>query len=104
MALVLVDSKTFPIELENAGDKLVVIHFTASWTTPCKQIEPLFKTFAENEPGLVCMQVDVDASEDIADKYDIQAMPTFLFLRLKEPKGSYVGANIEKLKEKLADV
>lgn len=42
-------------------------------------------------------QVDVDECEDLAIKYDISSMPTFIFIKNGEQIKSFTGANNEKL-------
>jgi thioredoxin 1 len=43
--------------------------------------------------------VDVDVASDITEKFKVQAMPTFLFLKDKEVVDGFAGASVEKLKD-----
>ncbi|AEO57311.1 hypothetical protein MYCTH_2303313 [Thermothelomyces thermophilus ATCC 42464] len=63
--------------------KYVIIDFTAQWCPPCKAIAPLFHKLAAEyaRPGaLAFARVDVDEASEVAAKFGISAMPTFLFL------------------------
>ncbi len=59
----------------------VVIDFFATWCGPCKRIAPWFEKLAESSPSITFLKVDVDESAELVDKFGIQAMPTFLFLK-----------------------
>lgn len=48
------------------------------------------------------INVDVDECPEIASRYEVKSMPTFLFLKNKEEIGRFSGANIAKLKENIA--
>ena len=53
-----------------------VVDFYADWCGPCKAIAPVFKGLAEKEtrPGkLQFCKVDVDAQQEIAQKYGVSA-------------------------------
>mmetsp|Transcript_9813 Transcript_9813/g.12157 ORF Transcript_9813/g.12157 Transcript_9813/m.12157 type:complete len:105 (+) Transcript_9813:65-379(+) len=61
--------------------KLVVIDFTATWCPPCRMIGPIFEQIAAENPDVICVKVDVDDANEIAEKCGIQAMPTFQFYK-----------------------
>jgi thioredoxin 1 len=66
----------------------VATDFYADWCPPCKAISPMFSSLASAKtiPGhLVFAKVNVDYAPDIAQKYGITAMPTFLFFEKGKP-------------------
>lgn len=87
-------------KMTEAGDKLVVIDFFATWCGPCKRISPLLDELAkEYADDLVFLKVDVDENDDLVKEYKIDIMPTFIFKRKGENLDSVTGSNEEKLKE-----
>lgn len=93
----------FEKKLEEAGDKLVVVDFYATWCGPCKMIEPFLKQQSDILSDVVIfLKVDVDENEEIASEYEISCMPTFLFIKRKEKVDEISGANQEMIKEMLA--
>ena len=53
----------FAAALKDAGSKLVVVDFTASWCGPCQQIAPVFKALAQEHKDVVFLKVDVDENK-----------------------------------------
>jgi thiol-disulfide isomerase/thioredoxin len=49
-------------QLAAAGDKAVIIDFSAVWCGPCQMIGPVFVQLSEQFPGLVFLKVDVDTN------------------------------------------
>uniref|UniRef100_A0A1L8DU52 Thioredoxin n=1 Tax=Nyssomyia neivai TaxID=330878 RepID=A0A1L8DU52_9DIPT len=98
MVHVVVDSADFDGKLESAKDLLVVVDFYAQWCGPCKMIAPKLEELANqySEKALV-LKVDVDECEELAMRYNISSMPTFLFIKNKEVVESFSGASGEKL-------
>lgn len=94
------DQEDLDAKLESAGDKLVVIDFFALWCGPCKLIAPKLEECA-NKFGdkIVVLKVDIDECEDIAVKYNISSMPTFVFIKKGEQLDCFSGGNPEKLEQ-----
>uniref|UniRef100_A0A0G4IE57 Thioredoxin domain-containing protein n=1 Tax=Chromera velia CCMP2878 TaxID=1169474 RepID=A0A0G4IE57_9ALVE len=56
----------------------ILIDFTATWCGPCQRIAPIFAELAtEMEGKIILIKVDVDANGETAEKFGIEAMPTF---------------------------
>ena len=58
-----------------------MIDFFATWCGPCKMIAPKIEQMAGEMANVVFLKVDVDEAEDVAQEYNISAMPTFVFLK-----------------------
>jgi thioredoxin 1 len=77
----------------------VVVDFFATWCGPCKKIAPAFEKLAEVYPTIVFLKVDVDESAELVDKYGIQAMPTFLFMKDGVVVKRIEGADLRAMEE-----
>jgi thioredoxin 1 len=65
-----------------SANRLVLADFYADWCGPCRAVAPLYGKLAEAnaQPGrLAFAKVNVDAAQDVARRYCVSAMPTFLF-------------------------
>ena len=81
---------------------LVVVDFFATWCGPCKAIAPNIEQMANEEfSDVKFLKVDIDQLEELAVEYNITAMPTFKFIKGQKEVDELVGANVEKLKEKI---
>ena len=68
----------------------VVVDFYADWCPPCRAIAPVFSELAEkhaSEGALAFVKLNVDHVTDVASRYSVSAMPTFMFFENGEPKG-----------------
>jgi thioredoxin len=90
---------------EEAGDKLVVVDFTAVWCGPCQRIAPTFEALAEEfSDTAVLVKVDVDELGGLAAELGISSMPTFLFYKGGDIIHTMRGADEAKLREKVAEL
>jgi len=80
-----------------AGDKLVLIDFYATWCGSCKTIAPDLEKLAAAHSNVVVLKVDVDEAEEVAQKYDVSAMPTFKLFHKGKEIDMVMGANLPKL-------
>ncbi|KAB0356155.1 hypothetical protein FD754_000311 [Muntiacus muntjak] len=63
-----IESKyTFQEALNSAGEKLVVVDFSATWCGPCKMIKPFFHSLSEKYSNVVFLEVDVDDCQDVGE-------------------------------------
>jgi len=60
---------------------------------PCKAIAPQFLELAAQHPDVMFVKVDVDQCQDLAETYEVSAMPTFKFLKNKEVVDTVRGAD-----------
>ena len=88
----------FDKALEEAGDRLVVVDFFATWCGPCKAISPKVEEFSKTFGNVVFLKVDVDENDETAESCEVQAMPTFIFFKNKVQIAKIVGADEGKLK------
>ncbi|XP_069736683.1 thioredoxin [Phaenicophaeus curvirostris] len=89
----------FEEELQAAGEKLVVVDFSATWCGPCKMIRPFYHNLSEKFSNVVFLEVDVDDAQDVATHCDVKCMPTFQFYKQAKKVQEFSGANKEKLEE-----
>lgn len=79
--------------LANAGNKLVVIDFHAVWCGPCKRIAPAIEAMSKRNADVVFLKVDVDENSEASEKYGIEAMPTFKFVKNGKVVATITGAD-----------
>jgi thioredoxin 1 len=62
-------------------DQLVLVEFFATWCGPCRASLPILDEFANENPNIKVVTVDVDASPDLASSYDVKHLPTLLVFK-----------------------
>lgn len=91
----------FDALLADSANNLVVVDFSAEWCGPCRMIAPVFEEMATSlaSAGAVFCKIDVDKTPELADRFEVQGMPTFLFVKNGTVVDRFSGASIPKLKE-----
>lgn len=75
------------------GEKPVLVDFWAEWCGPCRAVAPTLDEFAsENKETLSVGKVDVDSQSELAAKYGIRSIPTFVFFKDGEIVNKKVGS------------
>jgi len=88
------------IEEAKTTSKIVVVDFTATWCGPCRLMAPIFAELSKKFENLLFLKVDVDEVQDVTSKWEVRAMPTFLFIKNGELLDKIVGANKDELEKK----
>lgn len=88
-------------KLLKATDKPIFALFgVEGWCRPCRVIAPVFEDLAKTSENVVFVKIDIDASPELAVKYEISVMPTLKII----VKGNVVdqiqgGLSKEKLEQ-----
>jgi thioredoxin 1 len=77
----------------------IIIDFFANWCGPCKRIAPVFAELAEKVPEITFLKVDVDESEELAQKFSVSALPTFVVISNGSVVKRIEGADLNGLVE-----
>ena len=77
---------------EMANNDLLLVDFWAEWCGPCKSMHPIFTRMAKKYKHVRFARVNVDNAQDIAMKYGVQSIPTFIMFKNGEIVNTMVGA------------
>ena len=91
--------QTGVLELDESNfDKIVsgeiptLVDFWAEWCGPCKAMHPVFTRLAKKYTTIKFARVNVDQCQSIAQKFNIQAIPTFLMFKNGQVVQKMMGA------------
>ncbi|MCZ6597993.1 MAG: tetratricopeptide repeat protein [Planctomycetota bacterium] len=93
-----VDAKSFREEVvERSKTVPVVVDFWAEWCGPCKTLTPQLEKHAREGNGrFLLAKVDIDKNAEIAQAFQVQAVPTVIGLRGGKMVDGFQGALPEK--------
>lgn len=84
----------------NSG-KPVIVDFWAEWCAPCRYMLPVFEKLAmKYGDKMVFGRLNVDKNGEIAKKYQVFSIPTFIIFVKGKPVDMVIGAVGEKNLEK----
>jgi thiol-disulfide isomerase/thioredoxin len=93
--------------IENSNSKnVLMLYFGAPWCGPCKQLKTRLSEPETNQimPDLVIAHIDVDEddNEKLIKRYEINSLPTQIFIKLEDNNvvivSSILGYDFTKLK------
>ena len=64
------------------SDVPVMIDFYAEWCGPCRMMSPIVEEFAKDYEGKVKIgKINVDEESDLAMRFGVQSIPSFIFIK-----------------------
>ncbi len=73
------NKKNFESFVSSGGQ--TIAEFSGTWCKPCQTIKPIIEEISDEHPTLQFGIVDVDESYEIAARYGVYSIPTFLIFR-----------------------
>ena len=73
-------------------NKLLLVDFWAEWCSPCKSMHPIFSRMAKKYRYIRFARVNIDESQNIATKFNVQSIPTFIMFNDGKVAQQMVGA------------
>ncbi|XP_025095704.1 glutaredoxin-3-like [Pomacea canaliculata] len=97
------DVAEFDNLLVSARSQLVVVHFWADWAPQCNQMDDVMKELARDMQfvNVIFMKVAAEDLADVSHRYQIVAVPTFIFIKDKVQIDRLDGAKAAELTEKV---
>lgn len=80
--------------------KLIAVYFHTPWAAPCKTMTSVFNTVAESkasDPQYMFILVNADDHADIAELFDVNAVPYFILIRNATILAEMLGADPKEL-------
>jgi len=82
--------------VEASKEKLVVVDFWAEWCGPCNMLAPTLDNVVESfGDKVVLVKLNVDQNPEIANKFNVNAIPDVKFFKDGNLVDSFVGVQSE---------
>jgi thioredoxin 1 len=85
------------------ADVLIVGDFYALWCKPCLQIAPALSKWALNDyrTNVIFMKINIDKNEDLANRFSINLLPTFVFFKQGKEISRLSGGDLTNLRNEI---
>jgi len=78
-----------------------ILDFWAQWCGPCKFMEPIIDEIEKEHGSKIQVEkINVDEKQDIAAKYQVMSIPTYIFLKDGKEQERIIGATSKENFEK----
>ncbi|KAF5379676.1 hypothetical protein D9615_005803 [Tricholomella constricta] len=83
-------------------NRVSLLNFWAPWAEPCKQMNQVVDELAKKYPTVLILNVEAESQADIAESFDVEAVPLFVILRGHTLLERVSGADAPQLTQALA--
>jgi len=78
-----------------------IFYFTADWCSPCKKTKPIVEELNRESADVRFQIIDVDIEGELARKFEIKSVPTFIVIQdgqeIKRTTGAQTREQLEGL-------
>ena len=94
-----------PKGFQYKGKLPAIVDFYADWCGPCRSIAPYLVEFAKEYAGkIIIYKVNIDKCPEVSQAFEIQSIPTLLYLKPNTQPTATVGAlSKDELKQVIED-
>ena len=97
-----ITSDEYQAEVLNCKGK-VLVDFFATWCGPCQMLSQVLEQVASEYPDIDFYKVNVDEEPDLAEKFGVMSIPTFVAIKNGEVLGTSIGVQDEEELLKIFD-
>lgn len=84
------------------SDKPIFVDFWAPWCGPCRMMGPIVEELATETDSVIFAKVNVDEETEVAQRFNILSIPTFMIFKGGQPVDQFSGAmGKEAMKERI---
>ena len=95
-----INANDFQAEVLEAKET-VLVDFWAPWCGPCRMQAPVLEKFADENPAVKVVKVNVDDNQELAMEHNISSIPTLLVFKNGEAVNFAVGLQSKNALEEL---
>jgi len=74
------------------SEKPVLVDFWAEWCGPCRMVAPTLDEIADENRKVQIAKVNVDHEQELAHRYQVSSIPTFILFRDGQVADRMMGA------------
>ncbi|KAJ7642618.1 glutaredoxin [Mycena polygramma] len=75
------DAPHFQSLLSADLNRVSLLNFWAPWAAPCTQMNAVVAELAKKHPNVLVLNIEAEEQADIAESFDVEAVPSFVILR-----------------------
>ena len=92
MSELILNSNNFEEEVLKS-DLPVLVDFWAPWCPPCRMVALVVEEIAKEYEGKIKIgKVNIDQNQELASKYSVMSIPTFIIFKNGESVSRFIGA------------
>jgi len=97
-----VTADNFESDVLKSG-KPVLVDFWAEWCGPCRMVAPTLEQIAQENDGVQIAKVNVDQEQELAYRFQVSSIPTFILFKDGEVADRMMGAMPKSAFERLIE-